>query len=107
MEYLDNSPGDSEVNPRSLESLICDLLDRDSGRYEEQANELLNTGFLNLRSGGVLIKYKISGDQFCYQYKSKTDGSVQESEILAPDERADQIATLKFIFAQSEAEVSL
>ena len=107
METYDDDLSELSEYSASLENRISDFLKTESLRYEAQANELLNTGFLNLRSGGVLIKYKISGDQFCYQYKSKTDGSVQESEILAPDERADQIATLKFIFAQSEAEVSL
>lgn len=89
----------------SLEALISEFLETQSIRYEAQAIELLSTGFLNIRLGEVSIKYKISGDQFCYQYRSKTDGSLQESEILAPEERADQISTLKFIFAQSEAEV--
>ena len=107
METSDDDLTELSEYSASLENRMSDFLKTESLRYEAQAEELLNTGFLNSRSGEVLIKYEISGDQFCYQYRSKTDGSLQESEILAPEERADQISTLKFIFAQSEAEVSL
>lgn len=91
----------------SLEALISEFLETQSIRYEAQAIELLSTGFLNIRLGEVSIKYKISGNQFCYEYRNRVDGSRQESEILAPEEREDQIVALKFIFAQSEASASL
>lgn len=107
MENSDKSPGSSEVNRPSLESLISDLLNSDSERYEEQAKELIDVGFLEVRCGNTSVEYSFSENRFCYSYKDLEDGSIQEGEILSPLLYEDQIHTLKFIFAQSEAEVRL
>lgn len=107
MELFDDSLREASKIPASLESSIIELLESESPRYLEQAKDFLSAGFLNIRCGKVSIKYKYSGDQFSYQYNDKRDGSLQESELLAPESYDDQIEILKFIFAQSEAEVSL
>ena len=91
----------------SLEDKISQLHSRESSRYLDQAQTLLENGFFKITCDSVPIKYKFSGDQFSYQYNDKRDGSLQESELLAPESYDDQIEILKFIFAQSEAEVSL
>lgn len=91
----------------SLDGAISQLLSHESNRYLSQAQTLLETGFLKVTCNSVLIEYKISGDQFCYRFKNRIDGALQESEILSPELSEDQIEALKFIFAQSEAEASL
>lgn len=90
-----------------LEAKISQFLSRESSRYLGQAQTLLENGFLKITCNSVPIRYKFSGNQFSYQYNDKRDGSLQESELLAPDFYEDQVETLKFLFAQSEAEVSL
>ena len=107
MELFHDSLHEASEISASLESSIIKLLESETPRYIEQAKEFIKSGLLNIQCGNVSIKYKFYGGQFSYQYNDKKDGSLQESELLAPDIYADQVETLKFIFAQSEAEVSL
>jgi hypothetical protein len=90
-----------------LDGAISQLLSLETNRYLNQAQTLLETGLLKVYCNSVLIEYKISGDQFCYRFKNRIDGSLQESEILSPELGADKLEALKIIFAQSEAEASL
>lgn len=93
-------PGEEEL----LDQLAL-LLETQSSRYETQAIEFLENKKLDIQCNSVEINYRIKDGYFCYKYRNISDGALQESERLAPEDRNDQMQTLIFMFALSEAAV--
>lgn len=93
-------PGEKEL----LDELAL-LLESQSSRFEMQATELLKSHELAVECNSVVISYKIKDGYFCYKYRNHSDGAFQESERLAPESPEDQMQSLIFMFALSEASV--
>mgnify|MGYP007032612641 CR=1 FL=1 len=98
---------ESELVPGEKELLkqLAVLLQSDASRYHSQAIDLLRNERLEITCNSVVISYQVKNGSFIYKYRSHSDNSFQESEELAPEKLEDQIQSLIFMFALSEAEV--
>jgi hypothetical protein len=90
---------------KALLDKLALLLESDSSRFEIQAAELLKIQTLDVQCNSVVIRYKIKDGYFYYKYRSHSDGALQESKTLAPENPQDQLQSLIFMFALSEAKV--
>lgn len=93
-------PGEKE-----LLDLLAQLLKSDVSRYQSQALELLKNQKLEVICNSVVIHYQFKDGSFYYKFRSHSDGALQESEELAPETLEDQVESLIFMFALSEASV--
>jgi hypothetical protein len=90
---------------KALLDKLALLLESDSSRFEIQAAELLKIQTLDVQCNSVVIRYKIKDGYFYYKYRSHSDGALQESKTLAPEKPQDQLQSLIFMFALSEAKI--
>ena len=98
---------ESELVPGEKELLkqLAELLQSDSSRYHAQAIELLRYEQLEITCNSVVISYQVKNGSFIYKYRNHSDNAIQESAELAPEKLEDQMQSLIFMFALSEAEV--
>jgi hypothetical protein len=90
---------------KALLDQLALLLESEASRFEIQATELLKNRVLDVQCNSVVISYNIKDGYFCYKYRNHSDGALQESKTLAPENLQEQLKNLIFMFALSEAEV--
>ena len=90
---------------KELLDQVALLLKSQTSRFEIQATKLLMSHELDVECNSVVIRYKINDGYFCYKYRSHSDSALQESVTMAPENPEEQMQSLIFMFALSEASV--